>query len=121
MKGKWKARAMAAVMALCMGISPVVSSVAYAAEEPATGAEIMAESQSETAETTAETAGEQEQKRLATAEDLTKDVSDTGFDAETSLEGITYDPEQESVVLSSIEDEDGNSYQKGLSPGSGNR
>ena len=115
MKGKWKARAMAAVMALCMGISPVVSSVAYAAEEPATGAEIMAESQSETAETTAETAGEQEQKRLATAEDLTKDVSDTGFDAETSLEGITYDPEQESVVLSSIEDEDGNSYQKGLS------
>lgn len=115
MKGKWKARAMAAVMALCMGLSPVVSSVAYAAEEPATGAEIMAESQSETAEITAETAGEQEQKRLATAEDLIKDISDTGFDAETSLEGITYDSEQESVVLSSIEDEEGNSYQKGQS------
>ena len=115
MKGKWKARVMAAVMAFCMGISPVVSSVAYAAEEPTAEAEITAGPQDGTAEITIETAEQREQKQRVTAEDLTKDVSDETFDAETSLEGITYDPEQESVVLSSIEDGDGNSYQKGLS------
>ena len=109
MKGKWKARVMAAVMAFCMGISPAATSAAYAAEEQPTGAEIAIEAQSEAADT----ADFAETRPQATAEDITKDISDLKFDAETSLEGITYDPEQESVVLSSIEDEDGNGYQKG--------
>ena len=108
MKGKWKARAMAAVMAFCMGISSAASYVAYAAEDDA-GTGIIVETPGETVENE----GTPERKQLATAEDLIKDVSDTIFDAETSLEGITYDPEQESVILSSLEDEDGNSYQKG--------
>lgn len=111
MKGKWKARVMAAVMAFCMGISPVASSAVYAAEEQPTGTEITAEAQSETDDTSSLAEAEPE----VTAADITKDLSDPEFDAETSLEGITYDLDTESVVLSSIEDEDGNSYQKGQS------
>lgn len=111
MKGKWKARVMAAVMAFCMGISPAVSSAVYAAEEQPAGVEITAETQRETEDMLSSA----EVKRQATAEDITKDLSDPEFDAEISLEGINYDPEQESVVLSSIEDEEGNSYQKGQS------
>lgn len=111
MKGKWKARVMAAVMAFCMGIGPAASSAVYAAEEQPVGVEMTAETQSETEDMLSSA----EVKRQATAEDITKDLSDPEFDAETSLEGINYDPEQENVVLSSIEDEDGNSYQKGQS------
>ena len=86
MKGKWKARVMAAVMAFCMGISPAATSAAYAAEEQPTGAEIAIEAQSEAADT----ADFAETRPQATAEDITKDISDLKFDAETSLEGITF-------------------------------
>lgn len=111
MKGKWKARAMAFVMAFCMGISPAASSAVYAADEPLEEVQSLPdeEDSTKTAESDAEAA------HSVTAEDITKDLSDVEFDAETSLEGISYDPEKEEVSVSAIEDEDGNHYQKGQS------
>ncbi|HJF94630.1 MAG TPA: hypothetical protein K8V82_07545 [Lachnoclostridium phocaeense] len=107
MKGKWKARAMAFVMAFCMGISTAASAVAYAADGQTVSV------QEKVAESTAGAEELSESGKPVVAADITKDISDTDFDVETSLEGITYDPEKESVVLSAIEDKDGNSYQKG--------
>lgn len=49
-------------------------------------------------------------KHLVTAEDITKDISDKDFMAETCMEGIHYNSEQEDVTLERIEAEDGGSY-----------
>ena len=46
-------------------------------------------------------------KHLVTAEDITKDISDKDFMAETCMEGIHYNPEKEDVTLERIEAEDG--------------
>lgn len=102
---------MAFVMAFCMGISPVASSAVYAADEPLEEVQSLPdeEDSTKTAESVAEAA------HSVTAEDITKDLSDVEFDAETSLEGISYDSEKEEVSVSAIEDEDGNHYQKGQS------
>ena len=49
-------------------------------------------------------------EQTVTAEDITKDVSDKEFMAETCMEGIQYDPEKEDVTLERIEAEDGSAY-----------
>ena len=49
-------------------------------------------------------------EQTVTAEDITKDVSDKEFMAETCMEGIQYDPEKEDVALEHIEAEDGSAY-----------
>ena len=49
-------------------------------------------------------------EQTVTAEDITKDVSDKEFMAETCMEGIQYDPEKEDVTLERIEAEDGGAY-----------
>lgn len=46
----------------------------------------------------------------ATAEDITKEVSDAEFLAETCMEGIHFDSEKEEVMLSDIKAEDGSAY-----------
>ena len=105
---------MAFAMAFCMGISPAASSVAYAADDQTIEAKILPEETGDEATENGETqAAVQTEEQTAEAEDITKDLSDTGFDAETSLEGIHYDPEKEEVTVSSVEDENGNPYQKG--------
>lgn len=45
-----------------------------------------------------------------TAEDITKEISDSEFLAETCLEGIYFDPEKEDVTWSEIKAEDGSDY-----------
>ena len=67
MKGKWKARAMAFVMAFCMGISPAASSAVYAADEPLEEVQSLPdeEDSTKTAESDAEAA------HSVTAEDIT--------------------------------------------------
>lgn len=96
MKGKWKTRAMAFVMAFSMGMSSMISSSVYAAAE-----------QPETKVETETQVFEEQTEEKVRAEDIVKDVSDKEFRVETSMEGISYDPERESVLLSEIKDQDG--------------
>ena len=98
MKGKWKTRAMAFVMAFSMGMSSMISSSVYAAAE-----------QPETKVETETQVFEEQTEEKVRAEDIVKDVSDKEFRVETSMEGISYDPERESVLLSEIKDQDGGS------------
>lgn len=100
MKGKWKTRAMAFVMAFSMGMSSMISSSVYAAAE-----------QPETKVETETQVFEEQTEEKVRAEDIVKDVSDKEFRVETSMEGISYDPERESVLLSEIKDQDGGSFQ----------
>ncbi|SHK54166.1 SpaA isopeptide-forming pilin-related protein [Hespellia stercorisuis] len=106
---KIKTRAVALGLAMLMGISPLGSaSYAYAAEENE-GLQLetaAVETQTEESEATV-----QSEQPLVTAEDITKSVSDTEFAVETSMEGITFDAEKESVTLTGIESEDGKNYQ----------
>ena len=100
MKGKWKTRAMAFVMAFTMGMSSMIPSSVYAAAE-----------QPETKVETETQVFEEQTEEKVRAEDIVKDVSDKEFRVETSMEGISYDPERESVLLSEIKDQDGGSFQ----------
>ena len=100
MKGKWKTRAMAFVMAFTMGMSSMIPSSVYAAAE-----------QPETKVETETQVFEEHTEEKVRAEDIVKDVSDKEFRIETSMEGISYDPERESVLLSEIKDQDGGSFQ----------
>ena len=101
MKGKWKTRAMAFVMAFSMGMSSMISSSVYAAAE-----------QPETKVETETQVFEEQTEEKVRAEDIVKDVSDKRVPGvETSMEGISYDPERESVLLSEIKDQDGGSFQ----------
>lgn len=104
-----KTRIAAFGLALLMGLSPLGNLAdVHAAEtqnlsEPVTEhAEI---SETEQTEEVSEAA-----KHLVTAEDITKDISDKDFMAETCMEGIHYNPEKEDVTLERIEAEDGGSY-----------
>ena len=104
-----KTRLAAFGLALLMGISPLGNLAdVHAAEmqnlsEPVTeNAKIFETEQTEEASEAA--------KHLVTAEDITKDISDKDFMAETCMEGIHYNSEQEDVTLERIEAEDGGSY-----------
>lgn len=101
--GKVKTRVLAFGLAMLMGMSPLGSApAAYAAEtEPA--------KDSITKEESAMESSAEEQKTVQ-AEDITKSLSDETFRAETCMDGITYDAEQEEVTLSGIEAEDGGEY-----------
>ena len=46
----------------------------------------------------------------ASAEDITKEISDPDFSIETCMEGIHYDAEREDVALTEIKGEDGGDY-----------
>lgn len=94
MKKKWKSKVLAFVMACLMGVSGVYTSVTAYAEE------------------STEVTEERQEKRAA-AKDICHDISDTAFDPTTSLEGIHYDGERESIALSSLKDEKGNPYEQG--------
>ena len=86
-----KTRLAAFGLALLMGLSPLGN----LAEESKTESEHPVSEISE---------------QTVTAEDITKDVSDKEFMAETCMEGIQYDPEKEDVTLERIEAEDGSAY-----------
>ena len=104
-----KTRIAAFGLALLMGLSPLGNLAdVHAAEmqnlsEPVT--EHAETSETEQTESVSEVTGQ-----LVTAEDITKDISDKDFMAETCMEGIHYNPEQEDVTLERIEAEDGGSY-----------
>lgn len=96
-----KTRIAALGLALVMGLVPAASvSPAYAAGE-LTG-------QTETAAQEGNRAG-----HPVTAEDLTKSAHDRTFSIGTCFEGIRFDPERETVSLSTAIGEDGSEYRPG--------
>lgn len=104
---KMKTRAVALGLAVLMGMNPLSSAVnTYAADntDGRVDRQISAEAQQQ-AEVQTETGQE-----TVTAKDITKSVTDE-FTPETSMEGITYDADKETVTLVSIEGENGSMYQ----------
>ena len=94
-------------LALLMGLSPLgnLADVHAAESEISQNAVTEKESKTESDHPVSEIS-----EQTVTAEDITKDVSDKEFMAETCMEGIQYDPEKEDVTLERIEAEDGSAY-----------
>lgn len=103
---KMRTRLAAFGLALAMGLIPMGNvSPAYAAEEPARQQEnVTPENTEEENETI------QAQHRVV-AEDLTIKVNDKAFSIGTSLEGIRFDPEQDTVSFYKVVGDDGSEYQ----------
>ena len=87
-------------LAVLMGVSTLSSANAFAAEQTDVGQEVQASEQAVTSQ----------KEKAVTADDITKEISDETFAAETSMEGIHYDAEKEDVTLISIQDENGGEY-----------
>ena len=104
-----KTRLVAFGLALLMGISPLGNLADVHAAETKNPSEPVTES-AEISETEQTEEVSEAAKHLVTAEDITKDISDKDFMAETCMEGIHYNSEQEDVTLERIEAEDGGSY-----------
>ena len=85
-----------------MGISPLGNLADVHAAEIKNPSEPVTES-AEISETEQTEEVSEAAKHLVTAEDITKDISDKDFMAETCMEGIHYNPEQEDVTLERIE------------------
>lgn len=102
-----KTRLAAFGLALLMGLSPLgnLADVHAAESEISQNAVTEKESKTESEHPVSEIS-----EQTVTAEDITKDVSDKEFMAETCMEGIQYDPEKEDVTLERIEAEDGSAY-----------
>ena len=102
-----KTRLAAFGLALLMGLSPLgnLADVHAAEREISQKAVTEKESKTESEHPVSEIS-----EQTVTAEDITKDVSDKEFMAETCMEGIQYDPEKEDVTLDHIEAEDGSAY-----------
>ncbi len=103
---KMRTRLAAFGLALAMGLIPMGNvSTAYAAEEPASQQEnVTPENTEEENETI------QAQHRVV-AENLTIKVNDKAFSIGTSLEGIRFDPEQDTVSFYKVVGDDGSEYQ----------
>ena len=95
-----KTRIAAFGLAVLMGVSTLSSANAFAAEQTDVGQEVQASEQAVTSQ----------KEKAVTADDITKEISDETFAAETSMEGIHYDAEKEDVTLISIQDENGGEY-----------
>lgn len=95
-----KTRLAAFGLALLMGLSPLgnLADVHAAEREISQKAVTEKESKTESEHPVSEIS-----EQTVTAEDITKDVSDKEFMAETCMEGIQYDPEKEDVTLDHIE------------------
>ena len=104
-----KTRMAAFGLALLMGLSPLGNLADVHAAEIKNPSEPVAES-AEASEMEQTEGVSEVTKQLVAAEDITKDISDKDFMAETCMEGIHYDPEKEDVTLERIEAEDGSAY-----------
>lgn len=104
-----KTRLAAFGLALLMGLSPLGNFVDVHAAETKNPSEPVMES-AEVSESEQTEKGLDATQQLVTAEDITKDISDKDFMAETCMEGIHYNSEQEDVTLKRIEAEDGSAY-----------
>ncbi len=105
---KMRTRLAAFGLALVMGLIPMGNVFpAYAAEEPASQQENVTpeNTEEENAQKTI-----QAQHRVV-AEDLTIKVNDKTFSIGTSLEGIRFDPEQDTVSFYKVVGDDGSEYQ----------
>ena len=107
MQDVYKRQLAAFGLALLMGLSPLgnLADVHAAESEISQNAVTEKESKTESEHPVSEIS-----EQTVTAEDITKDVSDKEFMAETCMEGIQYDPEKEDVTLDHIEAEDGSAY-----------
>ena len=104
-----KTRIAAFGLALLMGLSPLGNLADVHAAETQNLSEPVTE-HAETSETEQTASASDITGQLVTAEDITKDISDKDFMAETCMEGIHYDPEKEDVTLERMEAEDGSAY-----------
>ena len=104
-----KTRLAAFGLALLMGLSPFGNLADVHAAETKNPSEPVTES-AEISETEQTEKVSEAAKYGVTAEDITKDISDKDFMAETCMEGIHYNSEQEDVTLERIEKEDGSAY-----------
>ena len=93
-----KTRLAAFGLALLMGLSPLGNLADVHAAETKNPSEPVTESV-EISETEQTEEASEAAKHLVTAEDITKDISDKDFMAETCMEGIHYNSEQEDVTL----------------------
>ena len=91
-----KTRLAAFGLALLMGLSPLgnLADVHAAEREISQKAVTEKESKTESEHPVSEIS-----EQTVTAEDITKDISDKDFMAETCMEGIHYNPEKEDVTL----------------------
>lgn len=89
-----KTRLAAFGLALLMGLSPLGNLADVHAAETKNPSEPVTES-AEISETEQTEEVSEAAEHLVTAEDITKDISDKDFMAETCMEGIHYNPEQE--------------------------
>ena len=96
-----KTRLAAFGLALLMGHSPLGNLADVHAAETKNPSEPVTES-AEISETEQTEEVSEAAKHLVTAEDITKDISDKDFMAETCMEGIHYNSEQEDVTLELI-------------------
>lgn len=103
---KMRTRLAAFGLALAMGLIPMGNvSPAYAAEEPA------GQQENVTSENTEEENETIQAQHRVVAEDLTLKVNDKTFSIGTSLEGIRFDPEQDTVSFYKVVGDDGSEYQ----------
>ena len=102
MKGRiGKQRIAALSLAILMGMSTLGGAPVYASMDTALDEKMVSAM-------SGEQSGPEDK---AIAEDITKEISDSEFLAETCLEGIHFNPEKEDVTLSEIKAEDGSAYQ----------
>ena len=101
-----KTRIAAFGLALLMGLSSLGNLVDVHAAEAGNSKEAVTE---ENKEESKKQASEQSEQTV-TAQDITKDVSDKEFMAETCMEGIQYDKERDIITFESIQSEDGSTY-----------
>lgn len=96
-KRKIWSRLLAAAVVLTLSIAPSLSSATVYADEKTE--DIVSQTQEDQQET--------EEPQSVTAVDITKDISDKEFSIQTSVEGISYNPERETVSLLSLKDNNG--------------
>lgn len=103
---KMRTRLAAFGLALAMGLIPMGNvSPAYAAEEP------VGQQENVTSENTEKENETIQAQHRVVAENLTIKVNDKAFSIGTSLEGIRFDPEQDTVSFYKVVGDDGSEYQ----------
>lgn len=101
-----KTRIAAVGLVLLMGLSPLGNLVDVHAAEAANPKETVTEVNRREAKKQVS----EQSEHTVTVEDITKDVFDKDFMAETCMEGIQYDKEREIITFESIHAEDGSAY-----------
>ena len=96
-KRKIWSRLLALAVIMSLSIAPSLSSATVYADGKTEN--VVSQTQEDQQET--------DEAQSVTAVDITKDISDVEFSIQTSVEGISYNPDRETVSLLSVKDENG--------------